>query len=97
MSTRASSPDEIEKIQGCYGRLARQVNGFLDRSEVWWRVWAIACKERRIYVAEGENGEIEGYVVYRQIDGEGAGSFYGWRIETVKNQLNPGIKVKTAL
>ena len=67
---RPAGVDEIVALRACYEQLARGVNGFVDRSENWWGRLAHAWKDRRVYVAEGDRGEVEGYLVYRQIDGE---------------------------
>ena len=67
---RPSGPDDLDALRACYGKLAQGVNGFVDRSENWWGRLAHAWKDRRVYVAEGDAGEVEGYLVYRQIDGE---------------------------
>lgn len=75
---RPGTPDEIEALRACYTRLARDVNGFVDRSDLWWQIFRDRWGDRRIYVAENDAEEIEGYLVYRQIPGENAalgGSF----------------------
>jgi predicted acetyltransferase len=66
---RPGGVDEIDALRACYGQLARGVNGFVERSESWWGRLAHTWKDRRVYVAEGDRGEVEGYLVYRQIDG----------------------------
>jgi predicted acetyltransferase len=73
---RPAGLDELDALRACYGRLARGVNGFVDRSESWWGRLVHAWKDRRVYVAEGDRGDVDGYVVYRQIDGE-HGAFGG--------------------
>jgi predicted acetyltransferase len=67
---RPAGLDDIDALRACYGKLARGVNGFVDRSENWWGRLVHVWKDRRVYVAEGDPGEVEGYLVYRQLDGE---------------------------
>ncbi len=67
---RPGNLDEIEAFRGCYARIARDVNGFVDRSESWWKVLGDRWLDHRVYVAENDAEEIEGYLVYRQIPGE---------------------------
>ncbi len=69
---RPGTLDEIEALRACYTRLARDVNGFVDRSDRWWQRLRDQWRDRRIYVAENDADEIEGYLVYRQIPGENA-------------------------
>jgi predicted acetyltransferase len=77
---RPSGIDELDALEACYSGYARQVNGMLDRGERRWKDAALAWKERRIYVAENDRGEIEGYLVYRQIGGEHADFGGDWQI-----------------
>ncbi|MDH3210914.1 MAG: GNAT family N-acetyltransferase [Myxococcales bacterium] len=67
---RPCGPDEWESLRACYARLAQSVNGFVDRSEHWWALLRDVWSERRVYVAESDGGEIEGYLVYHQVPGE---------------------------
>ena len=73
-AVRRAVRDDLTAIQACYGRVAPEVNGFVDRSEGYWaetlgRIW----DERYVYVVEGDgNGHdtgddnvIDGYAVYR--------------------------------
>ncbi len=69
---RPGTLDEIEALRACYTRLARDVNGFVDRSDLWWERLRDKWQDRRIYVAENDADEIEGYLLYRQIPGENA-------------------------
>lgn len=66
---RALPPERLPICDGCYRRLARTVNGFLDRRAADWQARAESGGDRSIFVAEDPAGEIQGYVVYRQIDG----------------------------
>src|SRR5207247_11049381 len=68
-AVRRAVRDDLTAIQACYGRVAPEVSGFVDRSEAYWaetlgRMW----DERYVYVVEGDdNGDnvIDGYAVYR--------------------------------
>ena len=50
--------------------MARGINGFLDRTEHWWEGGRRALAAFTKYVVEDEQGELVGYVTYRQLDGE---------------------------
>ncbi len=52
-----------------YAAFAREVNGALERPERWWERLFASWEGRSVFVAENAAGEIEGYVVYRQLDG----------------------------
>jgi predicted acetyltransferase len=67
---RKARDDDAPGLRGCYQRLAASSNGFLDRSEWWWSRIFEAWKTRRLYVAENDAGVVDGYVSYRQVDGE---------------------------
>ncbi len=69
---RPGTLDEIDALRACYARLARDVNGFVDRSDLWWQRLRDKWQDLRIYVAENDADEIEGYLLYRQIPGENA-------------------------
>jgi predicted acetyltransferase len=64
---------DLELLRSCYERFAAAQNGQVDRPEIWWRRLAALWDERGVYVAEGPDGALEGYVVYRQLDGEWSG------------------------
>lgn len=67
---RAASPRELSALADCYRQVARTVNGFLDRPDAAWAVRSEGLwRDRSIFVAEGEDGAIQGYLVYRQVDG----------------------------
>jgi len=67
---RELTADDRPALGACYARVAEATNGFLERSEWWWsRLFAIR-KDRRVYVAEGESGGVDGYVSYRQVPGD---------------------------
>jgi predicted acetyltransferase len=67
VAVRRASTDDIPAIQACYGRVAPNQPGWLDRPEVWWkRILKEGWADLHVYVVDGGNGEIAGYVVYRQ-------------------------------
>jgi predicted acetyltransferase len=60
---RRATEEDRAAIEVCYRRLAAPTNGFLDRSTRWWdRIFA--APNQQIYVVDGTNGEIDGYVRY---------------------------------
>ena len=56
--------------RACYRRMARGINGCLDRSEHWWEGSRRALAGHTTFVVEDERGELTGYLSYRQLDGE---------------------------
>jgi predicted acetyltransferase len=67
---RPAGAADLERLRACYASFASPQNGQVDRSEIWWRRLAALWSERSAFVAEGEGGALEGYVVYNQLDGE---------------------------
>jgi len=68
----AESGDEPGRRIG-YRRMAQGINGFLDRSEHWWKGERCAPAGDSAFVAEDAEGEPVGYLAYRQRDGEYTG------------------------
>jgi predicted acetyltransferase len=71
---RPASLAELPLLRACYDRMAVGAPGFLARSDAWWEqrlpfVW----RGPSLYVAEGERGAVDGYLVYAQLDGEYSG------------------------
>jgi predicted acetyltransferase len=66
---RALPPERLSLCDDCYRRIARTTNGFLDRQTSHWQARAEFWSDRSIFVAEDTAGAIQGYLVYRQIDG----------------------------
>jgi predicted acetyltransferase len=67
---RPGGAADLELLRRCYTRFAAPQNGQVDRPEAWWRRQADLWSERSVFVAEGPDGRVDGYVVYRQLDGE---------------------------
>lgn len=68
---RPAAADDFEALRACYRRLASGVNGLLDRSERWWELLRrFVLPQREVFLAEDAAGEVAGYLVYRQLDGE---------------------------
>lgn len=80
---RPGDAGDLPAIGACYDRLARSVNGFVDRPEHWWGRISESWPRRGIFLAGAEGGEVEGYLVYRQIDGEhrAFGGPFGLRVD----------------
>jgi predicted acetyltransferase len=72
-SVRPASVAELPALRACYARVAPSAPGYLDRSDAWWERLAALWQERSIYVATSQDGEVEGYLVYGQLDGEYSG------------------------
>ena len=63
---RRAEPADRDAVRDCYARVASRVNGWLDRPEFWWQIREIGGPWRSSYLAEGEGGRIDGYLVYDQ-------------------------------
>jgi predicted acetyltransferase len=70
VTLRPGSAADLEALRPCYARYARSQNGQLDRPEAWWRRLVSFWDERSVFVADGPDGAPQGYVVYRQLDGD---------------------------
>jgi predicted acetyltransferase len=70
VSLRPGGAADLEKLRPCYAKFATAQNGQVDRSDLWWRRLAALWEERSVFVAEGKGGEVEGFLVYRQLDGD---------------------------
>jgi predicted acetyltransferase len=70
VSLRPGGVADLPALRDCYARFAAPQNGQIDRSHAWWERLASLWDERSVYLAEGAGGEAQGYVVYRQLDGE---------------------------
>jgi len=57
-------------VHACYGAFVVGANGCLERPAQWWERKRFQWRGRDAYVFEGEDGALEGYLVYRQVDGE---------------------------
>lgn len=63
---RRGSLDDAEAVRACYDAVAAGSHGFLDRPDAWWdRVLTRDFDKKHLYVVEGEDGRIVGYVLYR--------------------------------
>lgn len=66
---RPAEEGDRPAIHACYARLAREVNGLLDRHEGWWWLRETRAAQGFRYVAVEGDGEVTGYLVYTQQDG----------------------------
>ncbi len=67
---RPGGAEDMDALRACYASFARGVNGFVDRPESWWRRAGEDLNERSVFVAEDDRGDVDGYLVYRQVDGQ---------------------------
>jgi predicted acetyltransferase len=76
---------DVEAMRRVYDGFARSVDGCLDRPDRLWSAKAERWQECTVYVAESAGGAIEGYLVYRQIDGEysGLGGPFGLVVDEI--------------
>jgi predicted acetyltransferase len=64
---RRGAADDLPAIKDCYRRYAHTQDGWLDRPDVWWDNILPAEKigaEQFLYVVDGEDGALAGYVRY---------------------------------
>ena len=76
---RPAGVEDIEAFAVCYRRLAEPSNGCLDRPAHWWDRLRSLLADRSAFAFEGDDG-LEGYLVYRQIDGEHSSLGGDWGI-----------------
>jgi predicted acetyltransferase len=57
-------------LRACYRRLAATSNGCLDRPLPFWERRFESWSDQSRFVYEDDRGGIDGYLVYRQVDGE---------------------------
>ena len=65
---RAVEADRSQ-IERCYAAMAREINGFVDRSESWWQALAERWQDFSVFVAPGADDTLDGYIVYRHRSG----------------------------
>ena len=65
---RAGDADRAD-IERCYAEVARQLNGFVDRSQSWWQALAERWQEYSVFLAPGDGRDLDGYVVYQRRGG----------------------------
>jgi len=70
VTLRPGSAADLDALRACYGRFAAPQNGQLDRSDAWWQRLVALFEERSVFIADGSGDVPEGYVVYRQLDGD---------------------------
>jgi predicted acetyltransferase len=74
--TRRATDADRAAIELCYARVARTMPGFLDRSAPWWDRIFDGDATQQIYVVDGADGAIDGYVRYKlQAQGDMARSY----------------------
>lgn len=70
VALRPGGAADLEALRPCYAEFAAAQNGQLDRPEAWWRRLVALWDERSVFIAHGPDGAPQGYVVYRQLDGD---------------------------
>jgi len=66
VTVRRATPDDWPAVKDCYQRLAPTRAGWLDRPEVWWdRLLVQRGDDLFVYVVDGPDGSIAGYISYR--------------------------------
>ena len=67
VTLRKATADDLPAIKDCYRRYATTQDGWLDRPDVWWDNILPADKigaEQFVYVVDGPDGSVVGYVRY---------------------------------
>ena len=70
---RAATLDDLPAVKACYRRFAATQHGWLDRPDVWWDHLLPPKElgtEQFVYAVDGAEGELAGYVRYRQVKAE---------------------------
>ena len=62
--TRRATEADFPAVEACYARVARNLPGFLDRGRNWWDQRIFAADAQQIYVVDGDDGDVAGYVRY---------------------------------
>ena len=73
---RAGTADDMPAVKDCYRRFAQTQHGWLDRPDVWWENILPVDKlvvEQFLYVVDGPDGGIAGYVRYSHSKAEPVG------------------------
>ena len=68
---RPGGEADFDAIRGCYGRLAVDVNGFLDRGPAGWSAHRQLWRQRSVFVAEA--GATESLPTWARAGMEGVG------------------------
>jgi predicted acetyltransferase len=74
LTVRRATDADLPAIRACYDRVARETNGFLDRTPARWH-WLLERLAEEHWLAAGD----EGFVRYRHVDPPPAGP-EGFRI-----------------
>src|SRR5207245_11656017 len=62
-AVRRAERGDLPAIAACYARVAPRYDGFLDRPDWFWdRSLGSRWDERFVYVVDGDEGEVDGYV-----------------------------------
>jgi predicted acetyltransferase len=81
---RRATRDDIPAVQATYARHAASVNGWTDRSDLWWdRILVTPFDNRHLYVVDGDGGqggEIEAYLLYQHTR---APTWWGYSIDVL--------------
>ena len=68
VAVRKATAEDLPAIKDCYRRFAATQDGWLDRPDVWWDDLCPADKigtEQFVYLVDGPDGSVRGYVRYR--------------------------------
>lgn len=79
---RPAEDSDRDAIRACYAAHAREVNGLLDRPEIWWQLREAGRAAASTYVAVDFEGEVVGYIAYERRDGTlGPGGPFGLAVD----------------
>ena len=67
---RRAEPEDVPRIRACYERIAPGLPGFLDRHDPAWYFLEKTFDDYFSYLYEGDDGRVEGYVVYEHLPPE---------------------------
>jgi predicted acetyltransferase len=68
-AVRPGTDADLPGIRDCYARVAAGIDGFLDRRDGYWadRTRGWWDPRHHVFVVEGDDGDLAGYVAYRHV------------------------------
>ena len=69
-AVRPATPADLASLRSCYARVAVSMPGTLARDDAAWNRYTELWQPYTRYVATDERGDVEGYLVYEQLDRE---------------------------
>lgn len=71
VEARPALESDASAVHACYEEWAAGVNGALSRPDLWWQMHTAFRPDAKNFVVVSDRGEVEGYLAYRQVPGDG--------------------------